>query len=231
MLFAIWNGVSNGVSTATRDFNLPLPVGGTFWVQLEMNNLDAAANTNGFRLEDANGNTLFSYWHQGGDNVNGHYADALTRTGTATGFAYDYTQLDSFRFALTSPTNYTFYNLTTAKSFSGRITSAPISRVTFFRSNGGSTPSNGQDFKFNNLAITITPITPSSFAVAIEKVTQGWDFRFPVAPGYSYRLQSATSITGPWTDLGMLIGPATGIANFIDSNVPASQLFYRTVSP
>ncbi|HEY1790520.1 MAG TPA: glycoside hydrolase family 76 protein, partial [Verrucomicrobiae bacterium] len=75
-LFGIWNNTSNSQSTASRVFNMPLPVGGSFLAQMEMTTLDTAANQNEFELQDANGNVLFSYWHQGGDSSNGHYTDA-----------------------------------------------------------------------------------------------------------------------------------------------------------
>jgi len=131
-LFGIWNTAANAQSTAFREFILPLPVGGSFAVQLEMNNLDTTANQNGFLLQDANGNAVFTYWHQGSDNSNGHYTDA-DGTGTAIGFAYDYGQLDSFKFSLNSATNYTFYDLTTGRSFSGNLSGAAINGIIFFQ--------------------------------------------------------------------------------------------------
>jgi len=230
-LFALWNSASNAQSTATRPFNFPLPVGASFLAQLQMNTLDNPFNQNGFRLQDANGNTLFSYWHQGGDNANGHYSDASTANGTAVGFAYDFGQLDSFKFTLNSPTNYTFADLTTAKNFSGRLSGEAISAVVFFRTNGPSIPSGGQDFKFSNLAITVPPTTPFASQLEINNTGEGWSFHFPVAPGYSYRLQRATNVAGPWTDVRTLTAPASGLAQSIETNAPDPQGFYRTVSP
>ena len=229
-LFGIWNNTAKSQSTASRAFNLPLPIGSSFLVQLEMTTLDTAANQNGFELQDDNGNTLFSYWHQGGDSSNGHYTDA-NGSGTALGFAYNGGQVDSFKFTLTSPTTYTFSDLTTAKSFSGKLSGAAISEVTLYRTNGAYTPSSGDDFKFSNLAIMVVPVTPSPSAIAVEKTLQGWSLSFPVAPGYSYCVQRATSLAGPWTNVGTLTGPATGMAEFIDTNPPSPQSFYRTVSP
>lgn len=228
--FGLWNSAANAQSTAARNFNLPLPIGASFSVQLQMNSLDAG-NQNGFQLQDADGNTLFSFWHQGGDTANGHFADANTSNGTALGFAYDFGQWDSFKFTLNSATNYTFTDLTTARSFSGRLSGVAISGVSFFRSNGSATPSSGQDFKFSNLAMTMVPIAPNPAPVVAEKTLQGWSFSFPVAPGYSYRVQRAAHLAGPWTDVGTLTGPQTGKAQFIDPNPPKPQSFYRTVSP
>jgi predicted alpha-1,6-mannanase (GH76 family) len=229
-LFGIWNNTANGESTAFRNFVLPLPNGASFTVQLQMNTLDTTANQNGFSLEDANGNALFTYWHQGTDGSNGHYTDA-NGTGIALGFAYDNGKVDSFKLTLTSATNYTFADLATAKSFSGRLSGAAIGGVIFFRVNGSSTPSNGQDFKFSDLAITVVPVYPSPSALALSAQSQGWCISFAVAPGYTYRVQRAANVTGPWTDIGTLTGPQTGWSQFIDTNSLTGQSFYRTVTP
>lgn len=152
-LFGIWNGNANAQSTAVRTFNSPLPVGGSFWVQLELNNLDTTLNTNALQLQDANSNVLFSYFHEGGDTTNGWYTDA-NGTGVANGFPYDYGLVDSFKFTLTGSHSYTFTDITTGNSFSGTLSGAPITQVTFLRANGNYKPGNGQDFKFNALTIT-----------------------------------------------------------------------------
>jgi hypothetical protein len=139
--------------------------GGAFLVQLQINVLDTASNTNGFELRDASGNVLFSYWHQGGDNVDGHYSDASTVNGTASGFGYDFEKLDSFEFTLDSATTYTFTDITTSNSFSGTLSGAAISQVAFVRANGTSQPSNGQDFRFNTLIITSSNNPAPSFTI------------------------------------------------------------------
>ena len=229
-LFGLWNNTANAQSTASRNFVLPLPVGGSFNVQLQMNTLDTTANQNGFSLQDANGNTLFSYWHQGTDGSNGHYTDA-NGTGLALGFAYDFGQLDSFKFTLNSATHYTFTDITISKSWSGRLSDAAVSGVTFFRLNGSNTPSNGQDFKFSNLAITVAPATPTPTPLGVKNTAQGWSISFAVAPGYTYRVQRAASLNGSWLEVGTLLGPETGVSVFVDTNLPAAQSFYRTVTP
>lgn len=161
-LFAIWNGAASGASAAVRTFNSALPVGGSFLMQLQMNSLQAG-NTNAFELQDASGNVLFSYWHQGGDTElgDGHYTDAGVTGGIATNFWFHFQQVDSFAFTLNSATTYTFTDLASGASFSGTLSGAPITQATFLRANliGGSTPPNGQDFKFNSLTI-LTPIPP-----------------------------------------------------------------------
>jgi alpha-glucosidase len=229
-LFGIWNSSANGQSTASRNFVLPWPVGGSFTVQLQMNTLDTSANQNGFVLQDAGGNAVFTYWHQGGDNANGHYTDA-NGTGSAVGFAFDFGRVDSFKFTLNNATNYTFSDLSTGKSLSGRLSGAAISQIEFFRVNGPGTPSNGQDFKFSSLAITIAPEVPAPSPLAMKSTLQGWSVIFGVAPGYSYRVQRSLKLNGPWTNIGTLVGPETGASVFIDTNSPAAQSFYRTVTP
>lgn len=161
-LFAIWNSTVNVGSAAVRTFNAPLPVGGSFLVQLQMNNL-ANGNTNALELQDSAGNVLFSYFHQGGDNNNGWCTDA-NGTGTATNFAYDFGQVDTFAFTLTSATTYTFTDLATGASFSGALSGVPITQVTFLRVNGGGTFSGGQDFKFNSLTILSPTGNPPQFS-------------------------------------------------------------------
>ncbi len=231
-LFALWNNTSAAQSTASRKFSMAMPAGSSFHVQLQMNILDTAGNRNGFELQDAEGNVLFSYWHRGGDSSNGHYMDAGTSDGTAVGFAYDYGQLDSFKFTLNSATTYTFHDLSTSASFSGTIDNAAISGVTFFRTNGSNTPSNGQDFKFTDLILSMPPTVPGSEPIAMQKTALGWSLTFAVAPGYTYRVQrSSDLVDDPWTEIGTLIGPATGIAQFIDTNSPTDRAFYRTVTP
>jgi hypothetical protein len=65
----------------------------------------------------------------------------------------------------------------------------------------------------------------------VKNTAQGWSISYAVAPGYAYRVQRATNLNGPWTDIGTLIGPETGVSVFIDTNSPATQSFYRTVTP
>jgi alpha-glucosidase len=230
--FAIWNSVASGQSTAARSFNLPLPVGASFWVQLQFNNLNTGSQ-NGFKLVDADGNKLFSYWHDGNaaNPDNGGYSDALTGSGVAVNFQYAFQQFVTYRFTLTSPTNYTFTDLATGASFTGRVSGAPITGFTFFRTNGPGAQAGGQDLAFNHLAVTVTPTTPSPTLLTLDQVAPGWRFHFAVAPGHSYRVQRATDLAGPWLDIGTLSGPATGLAEFIDTNAPTPQSFYRTVAP
>jgi hypothetical protein len=162
--FGLWNGAANASSTAIRPFNSSLSVGQTFSVSLMFVNLDTSANMNALELEDSSGTVLFSYWHQGGDGNDGWYTDSSVTGGVATGFAYDFQHLDSYSLTLTSSTTYTFTDVTTSQSINGTL-AGTVNQVEFLRANdSASAPSNGQDFKFNNLEITEVP-EPTTFAL------------------------------------------------------------------
>ncbi len=157
--FDIWNTSANTSTVAIRPFNSPLSVGQSCSVSLRMNNLDDSLATNAFALEDAAGNILFSYWHYGNETNpnNGWYGDATTNAGVAANFQYAFQQFVTFKFTLNSPTNYTFTDLATGASFTGKISNALISNAAFIRANGDFTPASGQDFQFDQLLVT-TPV-------------------------------------------------------------------------
>jgi hypothetical protein len=67
--------------------------------------------------------------------------------------------------------------------------------------------------------------------VSIRVVPVGIELQFAGIPGRLYRIQRATSATGPWSDLANLTAPIYGIINFVDTNPPPGMAFYRTVSP
>lgn len=159
--FDLWNTSANNGTEAIRPFNTPLSPGDSFLVALRLNSLDNGNTTNRFALEDAGGNILFSYWHLGGDNLNGWYSDATTSVGVATNFQYAYQQFVTYKFTLNSATTYTFTDLATGASFTGTIANAPIAQSAFIRRNAGTSPGNGQDYQFDRL--TIISATPPSF--------------------------------------------------------------------
>lgn len=159
--FDLWNESVNSRTMAVRPFTSPLTPGQSFSFARRLNGLAGSPNTNAVILQDASGNTLFSFWHVGGDNANGHYADAATGNGTATGFPYNYQQFNNYSFKLTSPTTYLFRNLSAGVSFTGSITGT-IAQVTFYRGNGESSSGGGQDFQFDGLQIVSDPVTFNS---------------------------------------------------------------------
>ncbi len=163
--FDLWNTTANSGTVAVRPFASPLSPGQSFLVALRLNSLDNGNNTNRFALEDASGNILFSYWHVGGDNLNGWYSDAAASQGVATNFQYAYQQFVTYKFTLTSATTYTFTDLATGASFTGTIANTPIAQAAFIRRNAGTAPGNGQDYQFDQLQI-ISAAPPSFQAVS-----------------------------------------------------------------
>jgi beta-glucosidase len=227
-MFGLWNSSAAAESTAARNFSRPLRPGETFSVQLRMGTLEQSTHRNGFQLKDAAGKVLFSYYHQGGDYADGHYTDD-TGTNLARGFAYDYGQTDTFVFTLKSATSYVFADKATGASFQGRLApDASISQVTFFRANLATAPANGQDFKFDALRLDVVPV---SAALGLQAREQGWSASFASAPGYAYRVQRATDLSGPWSVIGTVVGPQDGRSEFVDTNGPSERAFYRTVVP
>ncbi len=68
--------------------------------------------------------------------------------------------------------------------------------------------------------------------LAIERDGSGGLFiRFTGAPAVTYRLQRATSVTGPWSTSAPQTAPASGLVEFWDLFPPPGQAFYRTVQP
>ncbi|MGC9943555.1 MAG: hypothetical protein ABSE48_17140 [Verrucomicrobiota bacterium] len=187
--FDLWNTSGNSTTVAVRPFGTALVPGQSFSVQIQLNSLDSSSQTNTLALQDANGNTLFSYYHTGfeANANNGEYTDASTSNGSAVGFQYNYQNFSTFTFSLNSPTTYTFTDNTFGASFSGVITGS-IAQVAFIRGNGNP-PGNGQDIQFDELLITssgqvappgfsqVTPIA-GSFSVPITN-----DISAEIVPG------------------------------------------------
>lgn len=158
--FDLWNNGDASSTTANRSFNTPLTVGDSFLFSLRLNSL-RPQDFNRIDLQDASGNIIFSYWHKGGDEQDGWYADATTSSGVAVNFPYAYTSFQAFKFTLTSATTYTFTDLANGANFAGTIASAPITQFTLTRQNGSPAPGSGQDFQFDNLIVTAA--TPATF--------------------------------------------------------------------
>jgi hypothetical protein len=164
--FDLWNVSASSSTVAVRPFGSPLVPGQSFSVQLQLNSLDNAGTTNALLLQDANGNTIFGYWHVGyeANANNGEYGDATTNDGSAVNFQYAYQQFESFTFALNSPTTYTFTDISTGASFTGTISNSQIAQVAFFRGNSSSgTTTGGNDLQFD--VLQILSATPPTFAV------------------------------------------------------------------
>jgi len=94
---------------------------------------------------------------------------------------------------------------------------------------------NGPDLKIDEIRLGATWADAIGLAVSNllppSKTAHGYLVQFASTPGYSYRVQRATSLTGPWTDIATVVGPADAFIQFEDTNAPPGQAFYRTVTP
>jgi hypothetical protein len=61
--------------------------------------------------------------------------------------------------------------------------------------------------------------------------TGGYFIRFDGFPGYTYQLQRAGRVTGPWPAIATNTVPPSGLIEFHDTSPPPGQSFYRTVRP
>jgi len=77
-----------------------------------------------------------------------------------------------------------------------------------------------------------TGICPACSTLAIARDGSGGLFiRFTAAPGVSYRLQRAPSVSTAWSDLATNTAPASGLIEYHETSPPPGQAFYRTVQP
>ena len=94
---------------------------------------------------------------------------------------------------------------------------------------------NGPDVKTDEIRLGATWADAIGLAVSNlllpTKTANGWAVSFAATPGYSYRIQRTSDLTGIWTDIATMTGPENGYIEFEDTNAPAGQSFYRTVTP
>jgi len=94
---------------------------------------------------------------------------------------------------------------------------------------------NGPDLKIDEVRLGATWADAMGLAVSNllppTRTAHGYLVQFASTPGYSYRIQRATSLTGPWTGIATVVGPTNAFIQFEDANAPSGQAFYRTVTP
>ncbi|HEY9509341.1 MAG TPA: hypothetical protein VIV82_05700, partial [Verrucomicrobiae bacterium] len=94
---------------------------------------------------------------------------------------------------------------------------------------------NGPDVKHDEIRLGATWADAIGLAVSNllppTKTANGWKVRFAATPGYSYRIERAVNLAGPWTEIHTTVGPENGYIEFEDTNAPSGQAFYRTVTP
>jgi hypothetical protein len=68
--------------------------------------------------------------------------------------------------------------------------------------------------------------------IAFAPDSSGGDFiRFAGHAGFTYQLERAPSVTGPWANIATNVAPPSGLVEFHDTNAPPGQAFYRVVQP
>ena len=99
-------------------------------------------------------------------------------------------------------------------------------------SNGRSLLCNGGTTNFHGTFINNGPILNGAIQLAIERDSGGGFFiRYTGVPDSTYRLQRATSLTGPWTSSAPQTAPVSGLVEFHEPSPPPGPAFYRTVTP
>ncbi|HEU5068782.1 MAG TPA: autotransporter-associated beta strand repeat-containing protein, partial [Verrucomicrobiae bacterium] len=111
-----------------------------------------------------------------------------------------------------------------------------VSNVADLSFNGVSVAAyNGPDVKHDEIRLGATYEDALGLAVSNllppEPSANGRRVRFAATPGFSYHIQRAGSVAGPWSDIGTVVCPENGSVDFEDVNPPADRAFYRTVTP
>jgi Beta-propeller repeat len=94
----------------------------------------------------------------------------------------------------------------------------------------GSSGRNGGGAVYNATIKYSSSIPPVHLAILADD-SGGYLIRFNGIPGSAYRMQRATSLTGPWIASAPQTAPASGFLQFHDLFPPPGQAFYRTVQP
>ncbi len=67
--------------------------------------------------------------------------------------------------------------------------------------------------------------------VSVAKVQEGVRLRFSSVPGINCTVLRAPTATGSWNPIATLLAPPNGLVDYVDTNSPTGQSFYRTSTP
>jgi hypothetical protein len=67
--------------------------------------------------------------------------------------------------------------------------------------------------------------------ISIALVSTGVRLSFTGTPGVSYKIERAPAVTGPWTTINTQTAPASGLIEYLGTNLPVGAAFYRTAQP
>lgn len=78
--------------------------------------------------------------------------------------------------------------------------------------------------------VFVTVTRTDAFRLSITRTNLGWSLRFIGAPGHTYLLQYAQTITGPWSNLLTIVMGTNAVFQTNDLTAPAPQTrFYKVV--
>ncbi len=80
------------------------------------------------------------------------------------------------------------------------------------------------------LLLGTNPLQPASLQVP-SRQPNAWLLNFLGTPETFYRVQRASTLNGPWTNLGMVSTDSGGLAQWLDTTLGTTQAFYRITSP
>jgi fructan beta-fructosidase len=63
-----------------------------------------------------------------------------------------------------------------------------------------------------------------------QQLNNGWGLLLAASPNYTYELQSAANVTGPWSNIGDVAVSSFGIGQFVDTNATMAQKYYRALN-
>jgi hypothetical protein len=79
--------------------------------------------------------------------------------------------------------------------------------------------------------ITVNVVAVGGQARTGEPSGGGMTLHFAGIPGYTYLVQRATDVDGPWITLDTRVAPANGLFDFTDPDPPEPTAFYRLAGP
>jgi hypothetical protein len=81
--------------------------------------------------------------------------------------------------------------------------------------------------------VLVRPDGPTFNIISISTTNSGASFTITLSgiPGYTYSVQRATAVTGPWATVGSVFIPVGGVTTFYDPSPPPGIGFYRSAYP
>ena len=117
------------------------------------------------------------------------------------------------------------------------VTTLTVSNLTDYSFNGFAVASGDSGHAQTADEIRVGATWADAIGLAVSnllpptRTVNGYTVQFACTPGYSYRIQRATNLTGSWTDIATVVGGANAFVQYEDTSAPVGGAFYRTVTP